>query len=340
MLEVRDITVRAGSRTLLAGVSFAADPGEIVGVIGPNGAGKTTLLEVLVGLRRASSAVVTFRGVSLATFATGHAHSPFYRMPRSSPRSSTCEAVVAHALQFRPRAAALVDELRNASCRGTVRASTGVLSRGEQQRVALFCALAVDRPVVVLDEPFNAFDPCSCATCSRPCAASPRPAPRSSRPCISSATLRRSPIVSSSSQTASVSPGNLDSLREQVNQPGADLKRCSSRCSNGGHVRRARRRARSRVTWLVAATSGLLVGHGFVLAVDLYTASSRSALANAPSGVRWILLAGIVRPTLGGLETSDHAVRAAGRNASFPSRRNGGLSGQLACSKARRIASS
>lgn len=35
----------------------------------------------------------------------------------------------------------------------------GILSRGERQRVALFCALALGRPVAVLDEPFSAFDP-------------------------------------------------------------------------------------------------------------------------------------------------------------------------------------
>jgi ABC-type multidrug transport system ATPase subunit len=35
----------------------------------------------------------------------------------------------------------------------------GTLSRGEQQRVALFCTLVLRRPVVVLDEPFSAFDP-------------------------------------------------------------------------------------------------------------------------------------------------------------------------------------
>src|ERR1041384_6107553 len=68
MLEVRDVIVRAGSRTLLDSVSFAADPGEVVGVIGPNGAGKTTLLEVLVGLRRADSAAGAVRGAALRDF--------------------------------------------------------------------------------------------------------------------------------------------------------------------------------------------------------------------------------------------------------------------------------
>ena len=35
----------------------------------------------------------------------------------------------------------------------------GVLSRGERQRVQLFCALAQRKPIAVLDEPFGVFDP-------------------------------------------------------------------------------------------------------------------------------------------------------------------------------------
>jgi hypothetical protein len=59
---------------------------------------------------------------------------------------------------------------------------------------------------------------------------------------------------------------------------------------------------RGRITWLVAALSALLVGHGFVLALDLYSASSRSALSSALQSREMDPLAGIVRPTLGGLD--------------------------------------
>jgi hypothetical protein len=59
---------------------------------------------------------------------------------------------------------------------------------------------------------------------------------------------------------------------------------------------------RARITWLVAAMSTLLIGHGFVLAVDLYTASSRSALASVLQRREMDPLAGVVRPTLGGLD--------------------------------------
>jgi ABC-type transport system involved in multi-copper enzyme maturation permease subunit len=61
---------------------------------------------------------------------------------------------------------------------------------------------------------------------------------------------------------------------------------------------------RSRLTWIVAVLSALLTGHGFILAIDLFSASSRSALASALQAREMDPLAGIVRPTLGGLDLS------------------------------------
>lgn len=59
---------------------------------------------------------------------------------------------------------------------------------------------------------------------------------------------------------------------------------------------------RARVTWLVLAFAAVLVGHGFVLAVDLYSAASRSALENVIMRRELDPLAGIVRPTFGGAQ--------------------------------------
>jgi hypothetical protein len=58
---------------------------------------------------------------------------------------------------------------------------------------------------------------------------------------------------------------------------------------------------RARVTWLQAALAALLIGHGFVLAIDLYSAGSRSALAARLMSREFDPLLGLVRPTLGGL---------------------------------------
>lgn len=59
---------------------------------------------------------------------------------------------------------------------------------------------------------------------------------------------------------------------------------------------------RARVTWLGAALGALLVGHGFVLAIDLYSSASRSALSSALMLRELDPLAGVVRPTLGGMQ--------------------------------------
>src|SRR5437016_6152411 len=58
---------------------------------------------------------------------------------------------------------------------------------------------------------------------------------------------------------------------------------------------------RARLTWLQAALSALLVGHGFVLAVDLYSAGSRSVAGARLMAREFDPLLGVVRPTLGGL---------------------------------------
>jgi len=160
MLTVRDIVVRVGARTLLDGVGFEASPGEIIAVIGPNGAGKTSLLEAVLGLRRTHAGSVHVAGKPLVTFF--ERARAFAYLPDATELAPELDvrAVVKHALARRARATSLVERLREElGVTSLLDEPCGVLSRGERQRVGLFAALAVDRPVVILDEPFSAFDP-------------------------------------------------------------------------------------------------------------------------------------------------------------------------------------
>jgi len=50
LLEVKDVTVRYDTATVLDGASLTVEKGELVGLVGPNGAGKTTLLRAIAGL--------------------------------------------------------------------------------------------------------------------------------------------------------------------------------------------------------------------------------------------------------------------------------------------------
>jgi branched-chain amino acid transport system ATP-binding protein len=72
LLEVENVTRRFGGIVALDGVSFAAEPGEIVGLIGPNGAGKTTAFNVITRLYTPDDGDVRFEGKSLlGTSASG-----------------------------------------------------------------------------------------------------------------------------------------------------------------------------------------------------------------------------------------------------------------------------
>ena len=65
LLEIREVSVRFGGLTALAGVSFDVAEGEIVGLIGPNGAGKTTLFNCLSGFQPVHAGRIAFAGSEL-----------------------------------------------------------------------------------------------------------------------------------------------------------------------------------------------------------------------------------------------------------------------------------
>jgi zinc transport system ATP-binding protein len=55
LIRSQNLVVRLGGKTILEDISFAVNPGQMVGIIGPNGAGKTTLLRAILGLLPISS---------------------------------------------------------------------------------------------------------------------------------------------------------------------------------------------------------------------------------------------------------------------------------------------
>ena len=50
LLRVVDLAKHYDEEAAIAGVTFSAAAGEVLGIVGPNGAGKTTLLEAMAGL--------------------------------------------------------------------------------------------------------------------------------------------------------------------------------------------------------------------------------------------------------------------------------------------------
>jgi branched-chain amino acid transport system ATP-binding protein len=62
VLEVRDLNRAFGGIKAVAGISFAVDQAEIVGIIGPNGSGKSTLFNLLTGVYAPHAGTITLLG--------------------------------------------------------------------------------------------------------------------------------------------------------------------------------------------------------------------------------------------------------------------------------------
>ena len=158
-LEVASVGVRAGRRWIVRDVTFTARGGEIIAVIGPNGAGKTTLLEAIVGLRRTAAGTVRAAGRPLSRFADFARTFSFLPEGSTLPPETSVGTLVARATFLAPRDRSMHALVAGFGIESLRARPVGVLSRGEQQRVALFCTLVLGRPLAVLDEPFAAFDP-------------------------------------------------------------------------------------------------------------------------------------------------------------------------------------
>ncbi len=146
-------------------VSFAIEPGEIVGFLGPNGAGKTTTLKMLTGLIHKTSGRVEVAGhnpfkrehalLRQITLVMGQKQQLIWDLPTmDSLRINAAVYELSHD-EFRQR----VDELsRMLSLDGQLTQPVRKLSLGERMKAELLAALLHRPSVLFLDEPTLGLD--------------------------------------------------------------------------------------------------------------------------------------------------------------------------------------
>jgi len=159
-IDVDQLVVRRGGRTVLHGLTCRIPAGSITGLLGPSGSGKTTLMRAIVGVQKIESGTVTVLG--------GPAGSPETRRHvgylTQAPSVYEDLTVRENARYFATLYAGLTkaDADRAVSDIGLAEAADQLvanLSGGQRSRASLACALLGDPKVIVLDEPTVGQDP-------------------------------------------------------------------------------------------------------------------------------------------------------------------------------------
>jgi thiamine transport system ATP-binding protein len=163
MLDVSDVVVEFGDRTVLDRLSLRVSDGEIVAVLGPSGAGKSTLLRVVAGLLRPDSGRVCLAGADI-TDQPAHMRNigMMFQDEQLFPHLDVGDNIAfGPKMHGWPRADvdARVDELLDVvGLDGFADRRVGRLSGGEKKRVALARSLATRPAVLLLDEPLTGLD--------------------------------------------------------------------------------------------------------------------------------------------------------------------------------------
>lgn len=149
MVELHDIRVRFGEKTVLDRLSFHVPRGSHIAIMGPSGVGKSTLLYVIAGLRKPDSGQCRVNTQRCAML---------FQQPRLLPWLSAAENVNCVLSDTKATMPKAVGWLRHLGMEADAGKYPAELSGGMQQRVALARALAFGGELVLLDEPFQGLD--------------------------------------------------------------------------------------------------------------------------------------------------------------------------------------
>jgi phosphate transport system ATP-binding protein len=177
-MSLRNVAVSFNGKTAVRDCTFDVESKKVTSLIGPSGSGKTTLLRALNRLHDLTPGAKVngqillegtdiYRGDMTATELRTRVGMVFQR-PNPFPTMSIYDNVIS-GLRFNGvKKKSMLDEIAERSLRDAalwesvesrLKVSAGNLSGGEQQRLCIARALALDPEVLLMDEPTSALDP-------------------------------------------------------------------------------------------------------------------------------------------------------------------------------------
>ncbi len=163
MLELIDIHKSYENQPLLKGISASVSSGETVCLLGPSGSGKSTLLRIIAGLETPEKGRVCWDGEDLAPVPVhlrrfGLVFQDYALFPHMDVTRNVAFGLAMQNLSGVETEMRVADALAIVNLSGFGGRQVTDLSGGEQQRVALACALAPRPRLLMFDEPLGALD--------------------------------------------------------------------------------------------------------------------------------------------------------------------------------------
>lgn len=160
LAEARGLVFEVGGRRLIDGIDLILKPGTVTVVMGPNGAGKSLLLRLLHGMIVPTAGEVRWEGRPLDE-AMRERQAMVFQRPVLLRRSVAANIDFVLKLRRGRSRKTCAEILRHVGLEAHAHQPARLLSGGEQQRLALARALALEPDVLFLDEPTASLDPAS-----------------------------------------------------------------------------------------------------------------------------------------------------------------------------------
>ena len=162
-IRIENLDVSYGDVPVLHGIDLTVAPGEFIALLGASGCGKTTLLRALAGFIPVAAGRIEVGGEPVGTLPPERRNmAMMFQSYALWPHMNTAQNI-GYGLRLRrwpkARIAERVRELiALVGLEGLERRNVTRLSGGQRQRVALARALAIDPPILLLDEPLSNLD--------------------------------------------------------------------------------------------------------------------------------------------------------------------------------------